>query len=253
MTFDLQIFGGSGAGSGRKKGGGGGTPSGITYEEFMKMSEDERYDFMEKIINDPNIAVPNYLDKSITSKVMYGLGMNGKPEVVSDAELDKIAGVDLYRSVINSKDPSMTSQEILDQIRTSDYTRLSGDRSSHTGRALYFADDFFGSAQYSHEEISALMMRAKISPNANVVSYRVLMNNMNGDSSFFDKNIGADSRPDKIALYAIAHGIDGWQDNISGYTMMVNRSGLIVSSTSKKIVNPTNGKYYNGWEACPEA
>ena len=249
--MDLQIFGGSGAGSGRKTGGGG-TPSGVNYEEFMKMSEDERYDFMEKIINDSNIVVPNYLDKSITSKVMYGLGMNNKPTVVSDEELDKIKGADLYRLVYESPKSSLTSKEILEQIKFSDYTQLSDKGGSAYGRAIYFANNFESARNYGIKQSNPLIMRVKIKPDAKFVNYNVLEYD-----TFTDKRlIAIHSRkeikgPDRIALHAIANGIDGWRvKDMDGQAMILNRGVLIASSVNKQI-RDKNKKITETWHDSP--
>ena len=111
----------------------------VSYAQFIKMSEQEKYDVMERIIDDKNIKVPDYLDKSVTSKIIYALGMNGKPEMVSETEFDKRKGRSIYRTVNNNNAMNMTASDILNQIKTSDYTQVSGDRSSAFGRALYFA------------------------------------------------------------------------------------------------------------------
>ena len=132
----------SGAG---KSGGGGGnastpkakTPSGVDYNSFMKMSDSQKYSTIDNILNDKNIQVPNYLDGSDTSKVMYALGMTNKPQVVSDSQLDSMPGKDLYRTVYEEGSmPPPSSADILDQIRTGDLTRLSGSGGSVHGRRV---------------------------------------------------------------------------------------------------------------------
>ena len=60
------------------------TPSGVSYSQFMQMSDDQKYQTIDTILNDSNIQVPSYLDSSRTSKVVYALGMDNKPTVVSD-------------------------------------------------------------------------------------------------------------------------------------------------------------------------
>ena len=274
--MDLQIFGGSGAGSGRKTGGGG-TPSGVNYEEFMKMSEDERYDFMEKIINDSNIVVPNYLDKSITSKVMYGLGMNNKPTVVSDEELDKIKGADLYRLVYESPKSSLTSKEILEQIKFSDYTQLSDKGGSAYGKGLYFTDEYGNALDYSAWGASKdypaannpMMMRAKLKPGTSLPDIEKVWSDMAVDTSFYFRPSGGSERAwggiinshgltnheETTSLYALSHGIKGVKAKQPGppgfetYEIAIlDRSVLITSSANKSIKNAPES-----WTEAPNA
>ena len=162
------------------------TPSGVTYEQFFAMSDDDKADFVFDVINNPNIVVPDYLDKSATSKVMYALGMNNKPQVVSDSELDKMSGEDLYRSVYDSSKNDISGTEILDQIRYADYTQLSSSGGSVHGRAVYFATNFEDSMYFSLYGDNPVMMRAKINPNAKIMSEKKLTN-LVSKSDFFQK------------------------------------------------------------------
>ena len=227
--------------SGLGGGGGGGnvrpsTPAGIDYQQFMAMSEQERFQTIDDIITNPNIQVPAYLDGSDTSKVMYALGMNNKPTVVSDDQFDKLPGKDLYRTVYDSPNPPPYSADILDQIRTGDYTQLSGSGGSAHGRALYFArDDFSESAYYGMRGSNAKVMRAKINPNAKIVSERTLRSQM-AAKGFSSKTRSA---ADDYALYALSQGIDGWHSG--NYTMMVNR-GVLTASSKNKSIRPADKK-----------
>lgn len=233
------------SGAGKSSGGGGNastpkakTPSGVDYDGFMKMSDSQKYATMDSIIHDSNIKVPDYLDGSVTSKVMYGLGLTNKPTVVDDATLASMPGKDLYRTVYEQGSmPPPSSADILDQIRTGDFTQLSGSGGSAYGRALYFArDDFTGSRCYGDGERNAMMMRAKINPKANMRSEQSLTQQMRADSAWQNHNVSANNR-DSIALYALSHGIDGWYSGT--YTMIVNRGILTASSKNKSIA--TNG------------
>ena len=207
------------------------TPSGVTYDQFMQMSDDDKIDFIHGVISNQNITVPDYLDNSVTSKVIYALGMNNKPEVVSDSALDKIKGRSLYRTVSDAK--TISAMEILDQIRYGDYTQLSGDYKSVYGRAIYFGSSFGASASYGG--ITARMARAKLNPNTKIVSDSDLQK-MVGKNVFFQKMPGLDDgNADATALTALVNGIDGWKDDISGYVMILNRKALTFSSTSKII------------------
>lgn len=209
------------------------TPSGVSYSQFMSMTEDERFDAMDKIIHDRSIVVPNYLDGSVTTKVLYALGMNNKPTVVTDAQLDSMQGREIFRTVYEQGSmPPPSSDAILDQIRNGDYTQMSGSGGSAHGRALYFATNYGDSAVYGHGERNAMMMRAKLNPGAKIVRESNLYNQMTAKPGFQSKFSRVDHR-DQQALFAISQGIDGWYS--SSYTMIVNRGALTASSQNKTI------------------
>ena len=225
-------------GRGRSKAGGGGssgggkinTPSGVSYQQFMKMSDSQKQGLMRQIINDPNIQVPGYLDSSDTTKVLYALGMNQKPTIVSDSQLDSIQGIEIYRTVYETGSmPPPSSSMVLDQIRNGDFTQMSGKGGSAHGRAIYFATNFGDSSTYGMGENNSLVMRAKINPKANIRSEKSLRSQIANDPNWG----GGNTRHDDIALYAVSHGIDGWYSG--SYTMMVNRGVLTASSTNKAI------------------
>lgn len=206
------------------------TPSGISYDQFMKMSDAQKMQTINNILADPNIKVPAYLDNSDTSKFMWAMGMNNKPNVVSDDQLSKMPGKDLYRTVYDTQNPPPSGTDILDQIRTGDFTQMSGSGGSAHGRALYFArDDFAGSASYGVRGNNPVMARAKINSNANIVKESDLRRRMVADG--FSTN-SSSSYNDDIALYALSHGIDGWYSGT--YTMMVNRGALTISNKTKR-------------------
>lgn len=268
ILFDIQFFGGRGASSGSGGGGAGGagggaqpqanapatTPSGVSYDQFMQMSDAQKYQTMNDIINDPNIQVPDYLDGSNTTKVIYALGMNNKMTVVSDSQLDNTPGREIFRTVYESDTmPPPSSDAILDQIRNGDYTQMSDSGGSAHGKAIYFATDFDGSASYGQNygwgtKKNVMIMRAKINPGANIRSEDSLDRQMRGDSAWLNSGLGSRYSPvrtrggmgdDERGLYSIAHKVDGWYDG--NYTMIVNRGNITASSQNKRITT-TNRK-----------
>lgn len=214
------------------------TPSGVTYQQFMQMSVEEREQTVVDILNNDDIVVPNYLDDSATQKVMFALGMDGKPQLMSDAQLDKLPGDDLYRTVNGNK--YLTAGEIIDQIKTGDYTRLSDSGGSAYGRGIYYANELQESLSYGYKS-DAAVMRTKLLSDANIVTYGALHKDMNQtDGKFFDKISKTRKRArseDEDALFALTRGIDGWFDKGSGYQVVLNRAKIATSKTTK---------YYNG-------
>ena len=219
----------------------GSTPSGITYDQFMQMSDAQKFQTIDNIINDPNIQVPPHVDGSTTSKVIYALGLNNKPTVVSDSQLDSMQGTEIFRTVYDANS-TFTSPKILDQIRNGEYTQMSGSGGSVHGRAIYCATNFHDSAVYGRYEPNPMVMRMKIDPKAVIRSERSLRNQMNSDS-LWQNYRASNSYTDDISLYAIAHGIDGWYSRT--YTMMVNR-GVLTASSQNRHINRTGGNITAG-------
>ena len=240
-------------GRGASKGGGGGgsankpanTPSGMTLDDLMKLPEDQRYDALNDILDNPNIKVPDYLDSSDTTKLIYALGMNNKPTVVSDSQLDSMSGRELFRTIYETGSmPPPSTDAVADQIRNGDYTHMSGKGGSLHGRAIYFATDFSDSAGYGWGEQNAMIIRGKLNSNANIRSEGSLQRQMYSDSTFDNSRLNKRlSGTDAIAAYALTHGVDGWYNR--SYTMMVNRGALTMSSQNKRV--QSGRTYYYSW------
>ena len=218
--------GGGGAVSGVQ---GAGTPSGVSYNMFMQMDKDERYDTMASILRDPNIKVPDSLDKSDTTKILYALGMDGKPTVVSDARLDSKNGTEVFMTVSDQRSggKTTTSGDRINSIKTDKFVAMESDRNSRYSRGLQFEDSVSNSASSQTVTQNPEMIRAKIKPNAKIADYYTLAN----DSAY--RRTGADYY-DKVAVNALANGYDGWKTG-SGTYVILNRSALNVSSTTKKL------------------
>lgn len=227
-----------GRGASKAGGGSGGTPSGVTMQQFMQMSDQEKYDTMNDILDNKNIVVPDYLDGSDTTKIIYALGMNNKPDVVADDVLDTMAGRDIFRTVYETGSmPPPSTADVAEQIRIGDYTHMSGKGGSYHGRAIYFADNFDDSATYGSSERNPMVMRGKLKPTANIRSEGSLQRQMYNDSTFDNSRLNARlSGTDAMAVYAISKGIDGWYSGT--YTMMVNRGATVMSSKNKRISMP---------------
>lgn len=202
------------------------TPAGITHDEFMKLQAMQRERVIKDIINDQGIKVPAYLDDSETTKAIYALGMNNKPTVVPDAQLSAMKGKSLYRTV--NGNPSISGAQIADQIKTWDYTQLSGKGGSVHGRALYFADNIRASASYYDGNGDGKMIRGKLLPGANIVDESVI-------TALGNNNKLGSNYADRMGLTAICYGYDGWKSPNTGYYMMVNRGKLAVSDKTKSV------------------
>ena len=230
--------GSSGLKGSSKGGGAPSTPSGVNMAQFQAMTPQQKIQTINNILADTNIQVPPYLDGSDTSKVLWALGMDNKPNVVSDSALDSMQGIEIFRTVYDTSSPPPYAQDIWDQIRTGDYTQLSGKGGSAHGRALYFATNFGDSAVYGQGEVNPLISRSKINPSAKIMTERKLQSLISSDP--LSSSINARNWADRQALYALHLGLDGWSSGT--YTMIINRGILSMSDTNKAITSSVRMK-----------
>lgn len=197
---------------------------------FSKMTSDGQAEFMDNAWK--TVTTRPYADDSYTQIMLHALGVNKPPTVVSDEELDKMPGTELFRTV--NEGPGITADEILTQVATSDYTYLSGVGGSLYGRGIYFADDAYESALYTDGK-TGMMMRAKIKPNAKIGGHADLEKEVYAERNSGSK-LGNELKKlpvaDAVAIYAMGKGYDILLGK-GGYHAVLNREILAVSSTTK--------------------
>lgn len=222
------------------------TPKGgVAYSDFKKMSDDEKADV---IVMAQMVKPPIFLDDSGMQRFAYFTGMSDKPQIVSDSQLDKMSGTSLYRTVNNSynsrTDIGYTAKDIYKQIAKGDYTMYSDSGGSAHGKAIYFADSVGSSAVYSNGR-NSIMMRAKISPNAKTISESALdkmyRNEVNKGTKLAKAVQQTSDRNSSRNLFALAKGYDViTPSGGSGYNMVLNRGGLVMSDKTKSVSYSTN-------------
>ena len=229
------------SGGGAKAGGRANTPSGVDRDGFLQMTDAEKEQFIARVNADPNIAVPAYVDRSITSKVMYSLGMDKKPDVVDDATFDQMKANgdfqfnnDMFRTVYNTG-TGITGLDVAQSNLRGDYTQMSGSGGSAHGRAIYFAGGQSGLAESMDYRDSYrggnVTIRANVKKGAKIVNERDVEN-----SPMYSRYTNAGyNRADAKALTALSMGADGWRQNYGNYhyTMVINRGALAASSSVK--------------------
>lgn len=217
----------------------GGTP----FSDFEKMTDDQKADVIDKALN---TAVPAFLDDSALQRFAYFTGMNDKATVVSDAQLDKMSGTEIFRtvdSVYNRKlDIGYSSKEICEQVSSGDFTMYSDSGGSAHGRGIYFATDYTGSVSYGNPSAKPSTMRAKIT-GGKTITERKLDSDFSSALSKNDKLATAcnkSSYADARNLYALAKGYDVIDTkNYGGYHVVLNRRCLTTSSKIKANANGT--------------
>lgn len=196
------------------------------------MTDDQKADVVDKALR---TGVPVFLDDSGLQRFAYFTGMSGKPNVVSDAQLDKMAGHELFRTVNDAydsrKDIGYTANDIVKQISSGDFTMYSDSGGSAYGKAIYFASSVPSSAGYAGR--NATMMRAKIT-GGKAISHSAITQMYRTAYNRGDKLAQACGRADHssaVNLYALSKGYD--IITTSDYHMVLNRRCLSVSSKTK--------------------
>ena len=215
---------------------------GVAFDKFEQMTDDEKADVITDALG---CGVPMFLEDSGLQRFVYYTGMSNKPNVVSDDQLDKMSGKEIFRGVHDaynsSTDIGYTSTDIYKQIRDGDFTMFSDSGGSAYGKAIYFGD-YADGASYAHGGRNPLVMRAKIT-SGKTISAGALSTQYNSAINRRDKlalacsNAGYDSARN---LYALAKGYSV-VDSGHSYKMILRRDCLTMSTKTQ--LNP---QYYGG-------
>ena len=210
---------------------------GVPFDQFEKMTDDEKADVVIKALG---VGLPMFLDNSDIQKLSYYTGMSEKPQVVSDSQLDKMKGTEIFRTVNDaynsSNDIGYTANDICKQIAYGDFTMYSDSGGSAHGKAIYFASNLGSSKVYGNGS-KAVTMRAKIT-GGKVITESSLDNMYHRALSRGDKlavacSQASDSRS-RVNMYGLAKGYDVKTSDYGDYVMVLNRRALTVSSNFKK-------------------
>ena len=208
---------------------------GVPFSDFESMTDAEK---AQVIADALNTGTPIFLDDSSLQRFAYFTGMNDTPKVVSDSQLDKIQGHELFRTVNDSydsrKDIGYTSTDIAKQITDGDFTMYSDSGGSAYGKAIYFASSVKSSADYSGSASQhPAMIRAKITGGKSISDgslssmYRSALNARDPLAVACSRAESSSARN----LFALAKGYDIITTN--DYHMVLNRRCLTVSSKVK--------------------
>ncbi len=201
---------------------------GVSFKSFESMTDDQKADVVKDALKS---GVPMFLDDSGMQKFAYFTGMSDKPTIVTEAQLGKMGGQDLWRSVRNaykgSADIGYSHSDIYNQIAKGDYTNYSDSGGSAHGKAIYFdvSKGSYGSGS------GYTVMHAKLAPGAKTISESQLDRMYRNALNRGDKLAKACSKADansRVNLYGLAKGYDAKIDSW-GYHMVFNRRCLYLS------------------------
>ena len=205
---------------------------GVPFSQFQSMTDDQKADVISNALGQ---SLPFFLDDSSLQKLAYFTGLNDKPTLMDEAQLAKIPGRDLWRSVHDSYDRNtdmgFTSKDIYNQIATGDFTRYSDSGGSAYGKAIYF-DVSKGSYGQGR---GYTVMHAKFLPTAKTINYATLQTAWSREARSGSKLANAINQADRASrpmLYAMAKGYDAVYDGNNGYRMVLNRKAIALSKTT---------------------
>lgn len=214
------------------------TPSAFSqqYDDFMKLSDDNKADAISQAIKQ---GVPMHLNnQSDFQKFIYNMGLNDKPDVVDDATLSAMKGVDLFRNVnsnYNAKtDVGFTADQIAKQVQAGSKTYVSSGGTAVYGSGIYFGDSYTSSGAYGNTRGNVkktAVMRAKLNSNAKIISYNSATQGVSKEirsGSKLGKMLSKVSYDSQASIYAMAKGYNVITSG-HGYYNILNRNAITMS------------------------
>lgn len=220
-----------------------------TFIDFQKMSSDEQAQVIQDALRED---IPSFLPDNSLQRLAYYLGGDNKPEVVTDSQLDKIPGADIYRQVAGVRlqkfNVNYSSADIANELIYGEHTQYSNSGGSVYGRSIYFGADYseiqngFGVNNSNRTRSGgrdSTLIRAKVDPKARGMQDTQLSRACSREISSGSKLGRVLQRCDgasRTAIYALAKGIDYSYSQYGGrrdYHMIYNRGCLKVSSRTK--------------------
>lgn len=168
-----------------------GTTTGTTLDAFRNMNDADTINYLNSIAN--NVSLPlvngNVVPDSDIQKMIFDLGVDGRPTLVDSAQFDQMAGQTYYRGVSAYEDSNGTiiapAQTVANDTMLSGFTRLGG---GVYGDGFYFSGSRATAnsyaQQYGHNDINrSAIMRMKINPaTAKAIDVSTLQRRFNSES-----------------------------------------------------------------------
>ena len=209
------------------------------YNSFMAMNDDQKADAISNLASQD---VPVFLADNDFQKFTYNLGLNDKPQLVDDSELDTMNGTELFRTVNSINDNvnriKYNADDIANQVQRGSVTRVSDNGGSAYGRGIYFADDYTESSYYGNSRGNikkTAVVRAKLNSNAKVITYSKATSGLRAEISSGSKLGRALSKCDRasqVSIYAMAKGYNVIYNQNSYYNIL-SRNAVTMSKTIK--------------------
>lgn len=200
------------------------TPSGLTLADVQAMDDDALHDFLISV-NDTD--TPDFLNTVHLQKMIYALGMNNKPEIISQQEFDDMtvnapfgSGQPvLYRTVNDTTltgNVPMSARQMQQQFLKGDLTYIGN---GIHGDGLYFSDSKSGSRAYGRGGGRSAMVAGVLNKNARPITEAKL-------KSEYNKFIKNHPRSRRALGFARSHSYNDSMSQfalIRGYNVIVSK------------------------------
>lgn len=186
-----------------------GTPSGFTLADVQKMDDKSLHDFL---IDVDKTDMPAFLNDIHLQKMIYALGMNEPPEIVSDTQMQKLinnGAVPIYRTVNDTSVSGIpfTSKDICDMLLEGDTTYVGN---GVHGDGLYFSDNL-NRSRGVYGGATAKTMTGVLNAKAKVISEASL-------KAKYDSFIKNHPQTRKALGFARDHG-SSWKNSLSQFAL----------------------------------
>lgn len=215
-------------------------PTGVTQADLANMSDQELHDFL---INVNKTDIPSFLNQNHLQRMLYAMGMNDKPEIVSEQEFDDMtvnapfgSGAPMiYRTVNDTKVNGVpfTADDCCDMLTDGDVTFVGN---GIHGDGLYFSSSLSGSKAYGNSSMRTVA--AVFNSKAKIISEQKLNKEYDAYVKSHPqtrKALGfarAHSSNDSKSQFALIRGynvISYKQYNGEVYYTVIDRSALTMS------------------------
>ena len=151
------------------------TPSGLTLQDVQAMDDDALHDFLIAV---DKTDTPDFLNTHHLQKMIYALGLNDKPEIISQKEFDDLtvnapfgSGAPILYRTVDGKDVAggvhITAKQIQDQFSYGDLTYTGN---GVHGDGIYFSDNKSGSKIYGSGGGRSRILQGVLNKNAKIIT-----------------------------------------------------------------------------------
>ena len=192
-------------------------PTKLGLQFFATLTDQQQADMVNKAKSAQ--AVPGY-PNTFYQKFVMANGLDAKPKLVTDAQMDAMPGKDLYRGI--SASSTDAADKIIMNTLMDNYTFFSDSGGSAMGRGIYAMEDLnsdvqsYGSSRGSVNNI----MRFKLDSDAKKISLsdaRDLYNKELSSGSRLGKSLQGVYEKDGISIVAAAKGYSAITRDHYGY------------------------------------
>lgn len=215
-------------------------PGRTTLDQFRQMGERDLMSYIDNLKKNVTMPPVAELPEYDTQRLTYDLGLNDKPRIVTDAELNKMSGPMLYRGVHSYKDKDTvlaTAQAVANLTMYDEYSRIGA---GIAGDGYYFstststANSYAGNGKNLQE--SAVMKMKIDTSKAKMVTYdhlkRMFARESGGVQWAFQHMSTVDDQwsTGYLGAYALKKGYNVIQRHEVGHYIVLDRSVMVMSN-----------------------